>query len=169
MHMFAGHVNTQHAKGGPHLGAQPLTLCVQNESSHAAEWLIQRDRTPGWGAWVQDQAKAGKMLCHNFNMLALQPIPGRGCLRLPRCDCQLWRYSFSSSAALRLPPRPIGFSMFLIANFLASDSPNHPTNPIHGLRVGGSEVLPTGATTVSTLGGWLPDPHWGLLPMEYES
>lgn len=47
LHVFAGHVNTQHAKDGPHLGAQPLFVRAGNESSHAAGgWLNQRDMAP---------------------------------------------------------------------------------------------------------------------------
>lgn len=100
VHVFAGHVNTPHARDGPHLGAQPPFVLAGNESSHAARWLNQRDIVPEWGAWCRIKLGREGVLSHNFNRSSHQPILGGGCLRPARRDCQLRPRSLLTSAPL---------------------------------------------------------------------
>lgn len=116
LHVFAGHVNTQHATDGPHLGAQPLFVRVGNECSHAAWWLNQRDMAPELGVWCRIKLGREGVLCHNFSRSSLQPILGGGCLRPARRHCHLRPYSIPTSAPLSL--RPIGFPSYISRIFL---------------------------------------------------
>lgn len=159
VHVFAGHVNTQHARDGPLLGAQPLSVRVGNERSHAARWLIQRDMAPEWGAWCRIKLGREGVLCHNFSRSSLQPILGGGCLHLARCGCQLRPCSLLTSAPLW--PRPIGFSILFITDFLASIFPTdhistYPRTDLNWeLRMCLAPALPTSPP----FGGWLLSPH----------
>lgn len=153
VHVFAGHVNTQHARDGPHLGAQPLFVRVGNERSHAARWLIQRDMAPEWGAWCRIKLGREGVLCHNFSRSSLQPILGGGCLHPVWCDCQLRPCSFAHlGAAVAAADRlfQLIYHGFSCINF--SDR-SHIYLPSYGPQLGAPDVPTTGAGTVSTFWG----------------
>lgn len=159
VHVFAGHVNTDHPRDGPHLGAQPLSVRVGNERSHAARWLIQRDMAPEWGAWCRIELGREGVLCHNFSRSSLQPILGGGLLT----PSSVWLPIAAMLVALTsapLWPRPIGFSILFITDFLASIFPTqhisiYPDTDLNWkLRTCVLSALPQSPP----FGGWLPSP-----------
>lgn len=146
-------MNTQHARDGPLLGAQPLSVRVGNERSHAARWLIQRDMAPEWGAWCRIKLGREGVLCHNFSRSSLQPILGGGLLTpssvwLPIAAMLVTRLGAAVAAADRL--FHLIYHGFSCINF--SDR-SHIYLPSYGPQLGAPDVPGTGAANVSTFWG----------------